>query len=105
MFNNDFFKGLSILILFMIIGKEHFCVEPILKLLTVIFLSSINMSSVKEAYEAWKLTCTVPDHPKRCPECQHKVKLYHTPKNRAAFMCSNIGKVNNNILIIIHLLM
>ena len=53
----------------------------------------VKMSGLKAALEDWQSTCTVPSHPKRCPECQNKVKLYHTPNNEAAFMCSNIGKV------------
>jgi hypothetical protein len=57
---------------------------------------STSSSALKSALEDWRSTCTVPPYPKRCPECRTKVKLYHTPENKAAFMCSNIGKVNKN---------
>ena len=47
---------------------------------------------MEQAYVAWKESCTVPDHPKRCPKCGCKVQLWHygLDSGTAAFMCSNL---------------
>ena len=48
-----------------------------------------KMSNIQGLIEKYKSTCTVPKHPKACPECGQKVGVYHLNYSEAVFMCSN----------------
>ena len=68
----------------------------------------------KELVQEYKNTCTVPKHPKKCPDCDSKVSIYHVNFEEAIFMCSKeeclwplagthkpeevLGKSNSSIL-------
>ena len=42
----------------------------------------------KELVQEYKNTSTVPEHPKKCPDCGSKVSIYHINPDEAIFMCS-----------------
>ena len=68
----------------------------------------------KELVQEYKNTFTVPKHPKKCPDCDSKVSIYHVNLEEAIFMCSKeeclwpltgthkpdevLGKSNSSIL-------
>ena len=68
----------------------------------------------KELVQEYKNTCTIPKHPKKCPDCDSKVSIYHVNLEEAIFMCSKeeclwplagthkpeevLGKSNSSIL-------
>ena len=47
------------------------------------------MNSIRGLIDKYKSTCSVPKHPKSCPECGQKVRVYHLNYSEAVFMCSN----------------
>lgn len=44
---------------------------------------------LEELVKKYKSACTVPKRPKKCPDCQSKVGIYHINYEEAVFMCSN----------------
>ena len=48
-----------------------------------------KMNKIQGLIDKYKSTCTVPKHPKACPECGAKVGVYHLNYSEAVFMCSN----------------
>ena len=50
---------------------------------------SSKMNKIQGLIDKYKSTCTVPKHPKACPECGEKVGVYHLNYSEAVFMCSN----------------
>ena len=43
----------------------------------------------KELVQEYRNTCTVPEHPKQCPDCSSKISVYQMNFDEAIFMCSN----------------
>ena len=43
----------------------------------------------KELVQEYRNSCTVPEHPKKCPDCSSKVSVYQMNFDDAIFMCSN----------------
>ena len=50
---------------------------------------NIMSSRWKELVQEYRNSCTVPEHPKKCPDCSSKVSVYQMNFDDAIFMCSN----------------
>ena len=42
----------------------------------------------KELVQEYRNSCTVPEHPKKCPDCSSKVSVYQMNFDEGIFMCS-----------------
>ncbi len=51
--------------------------------------TSKQTTALSSMVEKYRETCTVPQHPKVCPECGSKVSTYHLNFDEAAWMCSS----------------
>ena len=50
---------------------------------------NVMSSRWKELVQEYRNSCTVPEHPKKCPDCSSKVSVYQMNFDDAIFMCSN----------------